>query len=546
MNDALLRIRAIVATDFILRFRRTSTLVLFLAMCVLAFVSIPDPSANWTLMSIGEARTLYNSPAIAFATAVNFSVLGIGLLSYYLISNSVKRDVVFGVGNTLAATAMRSWEYIAGKFLGNVAFLTALTLAYMLVMMLMVIVRGEAALEPLVFLRTYALLCPQGIFFVSVISLVFETLPILSSRIGDFIYFLVWIALGIAPVEQLEKATLAQQQAGVAPTLSNVPLVAYIDVLGLGTGMSAINQQIGSDSSKGLSIGASTFNPALPVVVIREVELPTAWVIAKSLTTLGFIPLLAIGLAAFHRFDPTRLRASARRSKRNIVASLGAVLKPLSRLTTIFWGMIQTLLSKQGFVRIVAAEILLVFTLHPAALLVLVGLNVAGMIAPIPKVQLPIAPLACLALVFFSADIGIRERQRGSSALLLSVPMMKENFILIKLLASWILGLVFALIPLMRLAFAAPGIAVSLLVGMFFLSACAVGLGIATGTAKTLIVGSLILFYVALNSNGHEPALDFAGWFGSAVPMVQVGYALAALGFVALGWSAHWWRTGRA
>lgn len=546
MTDSLLRIQAIIKTDVILRFRRTSTLVLFLIVCVLAFLSIPDPSTGMTLMSMGESRVLYNSPAIAFATAMNFSILGIGLMGYYMISNSVKRDVTSGVGNTLAATAMRSWEYIVGKFLGNVVFLTALTFGYMLVMMIMVIVRGEAPLEPLIFLRTYALFCAQGILFVSVLSLVFETLPILSTRVGDVVYFFVWIGLMIAPAEQVEKATQAQRKAGIEQTLSTIPLVAYIDVLGLGTGVSAINEQAGADASAGLSVGISDFNPALPLFVLKEVGLPAPWIIAKVLTTFGFMTLLGVALAAFHRFNPTRLRASARKSKRNIFVAISAALKPLSRLTTVLWGAVRTLLGAQGFVRIVAAEILLILTLHPASLLVLIGLNIAGLAVAIPKLQQPIAPLACLALVFFTADIGIRERQRGSSSLLLSVPVMKEHFVWIKLLAAWILGLAFAFVPIVRLAFVAPGAALSLVVGLLFLSACAVGIGIASGTAKTLMLCSLVLFYISLNSKGLEPALDFAGWFGSATPMVQLGYGAAACGFIALGYTVHRWRTDRA
>jgi hypothetical protein len=546
MSAALLRIQAIIVTDVILRFRRTSTLVLFLAMCALAYASIPDPSTGMTLLSIGDSRALYNSPAIAFATAALFSLIGIGLLGYYMISNSVKRDVVSGVGNTLAATAMRSWEYIVGKFLGNVAFLTTLTLAYMLMMMLMVIVRGEGSVEPFVFLRTYTLFCLQGIIFVSVVSLVFETLPILSTRVGDIAYFFLWIALLVVSGERMEKALLAQRQAHIEQTFSNIPSVAYIDVMNLSTSISAINAQVGSDSSKGISIGESPFNAALKPVVLREVGLSMPWMAVKAISTLGFLSFLGIAVLAFHRFDPTRLRASARRSKRNIFTALSAALKPLSRLTTILWGGVQTVLGGQEFLRAVASEVLLVLTLHPAALLVFIGLNIAAFAVPMPSVQMPIAPLACLALVFFTADIGIRERQRGSSALLLSTPIMKEYFVWIKVLAAWILGLLFVLVPLVRLAFAAPGAAVSLVVGMLFLSACAVGIGIATGTAKTLMVLSLILFYGSLNSNGLQPALDFAGWFGSATPLVQAGYGAAACGFVALGIGVHWWRTGRA
>ncbi len=58
---------------------------------------------------------------------------------------------------------MRSGEYLLGKFLGNLAFLATFLAGFMLSSMAMLIVRGEARIEPLVFVQQYLLLTPAAI-----------------------------------------------------------------------------------------------------------------------------------------------------------------------------------------------------------------------------------------------------------------------------------------------------------------------------------------------------------------------------------------------
>jgi hypothetical protein len=89
---------------------------------------------------------------------------------------------------------MRSGEYLFGKFLGNVLFLTAFLGGFMLSSMAMLIVRGEAPVEPLVFLEQYLLLTPAAVVFVSAAAVLFESIPFLSGKLGDVAYFFFWLA----------------------------------------------------------------------------------------------------------------------------------------------------------------------------------------------------------------------------------------------------------------------------------------------------------------------------------------------------------------
>jgi hypothetical protein len=60
----------------------------------------------------------------------------------------------------------------------------------------------------------------------------------------------------------------------------------------------------------------------------------------------------------------------------------------------------------------------------------------------------------------------------------------------------------------------------------------ATSLGIITGTPKAFTVVFLIFWYVLTNDNGASPALDFAGFYGTATPRVTLTYATMAAAFL--------------
>src|SRR5262245_58539876 len=169
MSERLHRLAAIVRADFLIRLRRPSTLVVFLLLSALAYLWVPAPSTGRALIQINGQRALYNSAAIGMATAI-LGTLFVGLFGFYVISNALRRDVLSRCGYVIASTTMRGSEYIAGKFAGNVVFLSVFMCGFMLTSMSMVLVRGEAPLEPFTFMLPYLLLAPPSIVFVSAVA----------------------------------------------------------------------------------------------------------------------------------------------------------------------------------------------------------------------------------------------------------------------------------------------------------------------------------------------------------------------------------------
>src|SRR3954447_18778638 len=90
--NSLGRIATIVHTDFLIRFRRVSTVIVFLLLSALAYVWIPAPSSGRTLIQINGQRAIYNSGAVGLGTA-SLGMMFVGLFGYYVISSATRRDI---------------------------------------------------------------------------------------------------------------------------------------------------------------------------------------------------------------------------------------------------------------------------------------------------------------------------------------------------------------------------------------------------------------------------------------------------------------------
>nr|MBA3832146.1 hypothetical protein [Chthoniobacterales bacterium] len=86
MKESFARITAIVAADFRIRFRRLSTVVVFLLLSAFAYVWVPAPSTGRALIQINGRRALNTSGAIGLGTA-SIGMIFVGLFGYYVISN---------------------------------------------------------------------------------------------------------------------------------------------------------------------------------------------------------------------------------------------------------------------------------------------------------------------------------------------------------------------------------------------------------------------------------------------------------------------------
>ena len=214
---------------------------------------MPDPTTGNALLVIDDGRrALYNSAAIGMATAL-LATIFVGLAGFYVISNAIAHDIRSRCGFVIASTTMRAGEYLIAKLAGNIVFLGTFTAGFMISSMAMLLVRNEAGLEPWLFVKQYLLLVPPVVMLVAVLAIVFESVPLLSGRAGDVIYFVVYL-LGLGfPV-----ALIAQgQDPGFA---------RYLDFGGMALTFEQMRPLM---QTANLSIGGA-FDPLKPLFIVRD------------------------------------------------------------------------------------------------------------------------------------------------------------------------------------------------------------------------------------------------------------------------------------
>ena len=510
MTASLSRVSAIVGADFRIRFRRVSTVIVFLLLSAFAYVWIPSPSTGRTLIQINGQRAIYNSGAIGMGTA-SLGMIFVGLFGYYVISNAIRRDVVTRCGMIAASTPMRTGEYLFGKFFGNLVFLATFVCGFMLSSMAMLAVRGEARLEPFVFIEQYLLLTPPAIVFVSAVAVLFESIPWLAGKFGDVVYFFFWsTVLGLVVANET--------------THGAINWARCFDFTGFGFMIDQMQRTLHTES---VSIGASSFDPAKPTIVFNGLTLTREWIVPRTISLLAPLLLLPLAGLCFHRFDPVRTKRISGKGRRNWLGKIQNLFKPFSRRAV-------SLLMFPGrsgsFLGAIWTDAALTLTLYPLVFVAFVAITITTLFAPLTG----ILPAMFAALAIIISDVATREARAGTTASVRAIPRLRENYVWWKLGSACLLSFLLCLGPLLRTIAHGSAAFAALVCGIVFVVSTATALGVTTANPKTFIVGFLTFWYVVVNDKGANPLLDFAGFYGRFTSRTLFLYAIISLLSIAL------------
>jgi hypothetical protein len=508
------RTAAVLVADVRSRIRRPAIAVLMAASAVLAVLLIPDPGPGRGLVHIGNARALYTSSTLAFATATLLGLL-ISFFGFYVVSHALERDARARLASVLAASPVSNLEYLAGKLLGSMALLSAVAAGFMVAAMAMQVVRGEGPLEPGTYLLHYAVITGPCIAWVAVLALVFECVPGLAGRFGDFAYLVAW------------GASVPLSIAGWKP---GGPLLGRMfDIMGIGFVVSQVEQVAGT---RQFTIGYTRGDAAVPPILFPGLRFPPEALAVRGLSLVAPLLLLPVALLLFRRFDPARTKP-VRGARRRLVPAFA------EKLAAAVQGPALRTLAR------VAPDVAL--TLRARPVLGLLGVVAAVLSPALPAVQVRevVLPVAFALLTVALADVATRERAAGLAGIVFAAPRRRDRFAAWKLGTAIGVALVIAGVPALRVMVADPRAGLSAAIGILFLAAAAVALGIASGTPKAFLSLALALWYLALNAKGSTPALDYGGWWASATPRVQAAWLAAAAGAALLAVVAHRWRLVR-
>ena len=478
-----------------LRLRRVSTLVTLLTVMAISWTLVPDPNSDLTLMTINNARALYTSSTLALGSAALASIL-FGFGGFFLVRGRVAEDLRCGLGAVIATTPMQNGRMIFSRWLGGVAYLTLLVLGLLCTTLVCHALRGEGSIQVFVYLQTYALLLLPLIFFSAACAVLFDSVPILMGKFGDFVFFLIWVT-------QLGMMT-AFEMASKGAT----PSFLMLDFFGIATSLAGLGEQFHTTS---ISLGMTSFDANLAPIRLPDLLWSASIIKLRfGAALLALSPLLPAAYC-FHRYSPDRVAATRARPRRSPLTVVNRWLRPLSKCAQpiMQWGMAHPHHAGQ-----IAAEVALTLMSAPSAILVIFVSTMATLVCP----QQALPTLLGLAFAFWGmliSDIATRDYQVQLEKLTTSVHDGTMGQLSRQLCTSLVLACLFMGTVFVRWLIHEPLRALALITGVLCISAIADLLGRCVKTPRLFLALFLFALYVALNVR-TLPMIDMVGFNGVA------------------------------
>jgi hypothetical protein len=512
--------------DILERTRRYSFLlvlgvVIFLGVLVnngtmLVQVMSNDPSLWYKIVYRGE----FNSAWIGSMTALLINTF-LGFLGFYLVSDCIKRDIRTGVGQIIATTPVSRVSYLIGKWISNFAVLAVMVLIMAVAAAIMVLIQGEAALEPGRLLMPLLVIALPLMVLVAALAVVFDTIPWLRGAVGNIVYF--FMGMGLLSITMVYAKDLPFR----------------IDPMGYNLLSDSIAAQAQATFPNQTANGIST-GFALPSVLYKIFDWPglnwTPGIIAGqwlwAVIGLGLILLSAIWFA---RFDPSR-EGGRHTPAKSEVAREGKQHWLRKIMPHISLPSLSPLISKLAqlnpFLGVLFAELrLLLNGRRWWWWLVIIGLNIGIVSDPLSETtQGYLIPITWLWPLAIWSEMGNRERKNNTSQMVFS----SARPVLRQLPAAWLAGVLVTTLFSAGMGVVSfqtgglPGL-IGWAGGVIFVPSLALALGVFSSGNRIFEVIYILLWY--MGPLEKMPGMNFTA------DMPQF-YLLAAAGLLLL--SAFW------
>jgi hypothetical protein len=174
------------------RTRRYQYLATIAVTLLIGTLLVPAKHAGYQTFLVDGYRGIYNSAWIGATFAILASLM-LSLFAFYNIKSAVERDRTTRVGEILAGTPLRRFDYALGKALSNFLVLGSMAAILFVVAIVMQLVRGESfALNAGQIAAPFALVVAPVVAMVAAIALLFEMIPFLRGGLGNVSYFFLW------------------------------------------------------------------------------------------------------------------------------------------------------------------------------------------------------------------------------------------------------------------------------------------------------------------------------------------------------------------
>ena len=479
--------RALIHTtkvDVLHKIRSQKFILMLLAMAILAMIFFPSVTAPYQTITLGNYRGVYNSAWIGNTLAM-LNVTFLPLILFYFIRGAIQQDASSRRGEIFAASRLNMFDYLMGKMLSNftIGLIVILWMTFVAVFMQLWIGEDRS-------LSLWHLLVPQLIhvvpivLLISVIALVFDSIPFLRSSIGNIAYFFLAI---IGLVEYSYEAS------GINLVLADMKQ-ALFTLHGLNTDSITIGITTASDSTQtqtfiytGMSYTAFSYSS-----------------IAYILITCAF--LFALAWASIRR---SALLAKSATLKATFFFE--NAFKPLLKLTTFIHLSVRFLTARNVFLNLTRQEFLLLTGNKSSYLwMAIFGLWIAQWFVSITITLSAILPALLLLGALVISSLGQREKNHGTQDFLINAPLLiKVQYPAMVLAGVMFLSLITLPSIIILLVSGQLYAAGLLLAGYFCIVNAAILLGTLSHSNKAFEIIFVIVWYMGPLS--HFTYLDFIG-----------------------------------
>ena len=480
-----------------------------------AYMFVPPEGATYSTLRMGDYRGVYNSAWVGTLVALE-TVLFLSLAGFYLVKNTITRDLRTHVGELLAASGTSSGRYLLAKMLSNLAVLTTILAAGLVAATATRLVRAEStSIQPLALLVPFLLISLPMMALVSACAVLFETVGWLRGGLGNVVYYFLWVLLLALGLPQRDGSSGLADPSGAMMVMGQIQEAcqsAFPDFDPEEDGMSL-----------GINIRGDGEQFHLTTFEWQGVDWTVARIAGRLVWLLAAFLLLLPTRALFDRQMFAAPAQSGRKKSRKAdtpadetVQDTPAVYPgPLPGMSFLAAPAIKKPSWRMG--TLVLAELKLAF--QGTTLwwyIVALGVALGCLFAPLSAVRSFLFPLAWIWPILKWSPLGTRERQFGTGGILNSAPHPVSR----QLPASWLAGVVIAVLTGsgMGVRFLVTGDLPGLFgwgVGALFIPTLALCLGGLSGSGKAFEILYLLLWY--MGPVNAVPLLDYMGATAASV-----------------------------
>lgn len=474
--------------------QRTRSYAFLITMCLtlgVAYTFVPSPNATYATVRIAEYQGHFNSYWIGYVTAIMTSIF-LFFVGFYLVNNSIKKDIDTKVGQIIATTKVTNFTYLLSKVFSN--FLVLLSIVFVVFLMsisLFFWYNTGFDFEIIPFIKPYVLITIPAMFLVSVFAVIFEVLLgkySVLQNVGFFIFYMLLMTSSMAFQENNQ-----------------------IDIIGSRIVTYQMEKEVAkiknSDKIENLNIGYSFWeNTNSKRFVFNGLDFPTSFILSRLLLVLFGFALIGIVSLFFHRFD-IKKHVKIIKNKSEILIS-----KTHKEISLINLPIIK---ESFGIFPFIKTELLLLFRNGKKWLWFV---NLVGMlllvIIPIKFAIQFVLPILWFLQVSRLSNLTTKEVANNVHYFAFASYKPLSRLLFSQLFAGIILMLFLAFPLIVKLVLVGSFTnAISVILGAFFIVLLASALGVLTQSKKLFEVLFFMIAYANING---VPFLDYFGGVSSS------------------------------